>query len=263
MNDRIKHILTLAFGIPLCLAAGLSGFLLITHLEGSLRTLVIAAFLLLGIGILIFYGVRSSKAGKTVEALLDILYKEVDPDTFITESEKVLKKTHNRALRSTLSLNLAVGYAAAGKYDDAIRVMKEINILSADKTSKAMFYLNAASFYAEKGSPLEAAEAYTMGQPYYEKASASIPFAHLRLVRGLLHYVEGQYEEALEAFENARKKGFDDRHSLSKLQLFEARCYAKLGKTKEAKVVYGKILQKNTYPFILASAKAESEALNA
>ena len=49
-----------------------------------------------------------------------------------------------------------------------------MNVLSADKTSKAMFYCNAAAFYAEKGALTEGLEAYTTGQAYYEKAAKDI-----------------------------------------------------------------------------------------
>ncbi len=261
MNDRVQQLVGIMIGIPICLAVGVSVVLLIYNMEGTARILSIAALLVLSVAVLIVYATRSSKANKLVDRLLDILYKEVNPEKFIRESEAALEKTRNRALRNTLSLNLAVGYDAAGQFDEAIHVMKEINIGSADKASKAMFYNNAASFYAEKGAWAEGQEAYTLGQPFFEKAGKDIPIAYIRLTRGLLYYAEGKYEEALETLENARGRGFEDRHTMTKLQLFEARTYAAMGNAKEARKMYAKILQKKTYPYLLACAKEEQANL--
>ncbi len=261
MSDRLRQLIGIMISIPVCLAVGVSVVLFALRLEGGARTLFILALFALAVAILIAYAVRGAKSNKLVEGLLDILYKEVNPQKFIEASEAELKKTRSRALRNTLSLNLAVGYEAAGQFDEAIRVMKSMNVLSADKTSKAMFYCNAAAFYAEKGALTEGLEAYTTGQAYYEKAAKDISMGYIRLTRGLLYYAEGKYEEALETFEKARARGFDDRHTMSKLQLFEARALAKLAKKKEAKTVYGKIIQKKTYPYLLACAKEELAAL--
>ncbi|MBE7025546.1 MAG: hypothetical protein E7408_05775 [Ruminococcaceae bacterium] len=261
MNDRLRHLLTLVIGLPLCFAVGISVVLLLIRLDGTLRTLAILFLFAVAITTLIFVGVRNSRNNKLVGRLLDILYKEVHPDRFIEESLAALKKTRNRALKNTLSLNLAVGYAAAGKFDEAIDVMKSIPIGSADKVSKAMFYCNAAAFYAEKGATAEANEAYNMGRPYFEKAEAKLPMGYLRFTRGLLHYAEGQFAEALEALEKARGIGFEDRHTMTNLQLFEARSLVRLEKTREAKALYAKIIQKKTYPFLLSCAKTELEQL--
>lgn len=257
MNPKIKKIFAVALRIPIFLTIGLSVVLLILYLEGIWRTIFGLTLFTIALVTFLWYAIHSAKMNKRIEALLDILYKEANPEKFIRESEKTLQKTKGRAIRSTLSLNLAVGYEAAGQFDQAIRIMKEMDISVADKVSKAMFYSNAASFYAENGSAFEAAEAYATGQPYFEKAAKSLPGAHLQLSRGLLYFVEEQYEDAADAFEKARGKGFEDRHTLTKCQLFEARALAHLGKIKEAKALYHKIQQKKTYPYLLACAKAE------
>ncbi|MBE7063393.1 MAG: hypothetical protein E7390_06385 [Ruminococcaceae bacterium] len=261
MNDRLRQIITIAFGIPIGLAIAASIALALYYLQGTARTLGILALFAVGIALLVGMAVRNSKGNKLVERLLDILYKEADPETFIAESLSALEKTKNRALRNTLSLNLAVGYAAAGKHTEAIEVMKNMPISSADKVSKAMYYCNAAAFYAEKGASVEAHETYNLGKPFFEKAGDKLPLSYLRLTRGLLHFAEGEYAEALETLANARSRGFEDRHTMTKLQLFEARALAATGRTKDAKSVYTKIVQKKTYPYLLSCAKKELEQL--
>lgn len=261
MNDKLRTLLTVLFGIPIGLAIGVSITLLIFRLEGTIRTLAIVALLAAAVAVLILMAVRNSRGNKLVERLLDILYKDADPDTFIAESLAALEKTRNRALRNTLSMNLAVGYAAAGRYSEAIAVMKEMPISTADKVSKAMFYCNAATFYAENGANTEAHEAYTLGRPYFEKAGEKLPIAYRRFTRGLLYFADGAYEEALDAFSKARMLGFEDRHTMTRLQLFEARALAASGQHKEAKAVYAKIVQKKTYPYLLNCARKELEAL--
>ncbi len=262
MNNRMRQVVSLIVGAPIGITIGVSFFYLIFLTEGKLQLLGTVLFLALFIGIVLFYGIRSVKCRKLVDALLDILYKEVNPEKFVAESEKAIRKTKNRAVKGTLSLNLAVGYEALGEYKKAIDIMENLDISASDKISKAMYYSNAAAFYAENGQSVRAHEAYTKGQPLFEKAGESISLAHVRFSRALLYYVNEQYEEALEAFENARSRGFADRHSLTRLQLFEARSLVKLGKGKEAKSVYGKILQKKTYPYLLACAKREMAALS-
>ncbi len=261
MNDKLRTLLTVLFGIPIGLAIGVSIALLVFRLEGTMQTLAIVALIIIAITLLILMAVRNARGNKLVERLLDILYKDADPDTFIAESLAALNKNRNRALRNTLSMNLAVGYASAGQYDEAIKVMKEMPIGTADKVSKAMFYCNAAAFYAEKGANTEAHEAYTLGRPYFEKAGEKLPISYRRFTRGLLYFSDGQYAEALDAFSKARNLGFEDRHTMTRLQLFEARALAASGQHKEAKAVYAKIVQKKTYPYLLACAKAELEAL--
>lgn len=261
MNDRLRHLLSVLIGIPLCLAIGASIVLLIAQLEGGLRWVAIGALFALTVATLIFAGVKNSRGNRLVETLLDILYKEADPDTFISASLDALKNNRSRALRNTLSLNLAVGYAAAGKFEEAIDVMKKIPIGSADKVSKALFYCNAAAFYAQKGASAEAHETYNLGRPFFEKTETKLPIAYLRFTRGLLYYAEGDYAQALETFEKARKLGFEERHTMTNLQLFEARCQTKLEKPKEAKAIYAKIIQKKTYPYLLSCAKNELATL--
>lgn len=261
MNDRLRQLLTIILGLPICLAIGASLILLILQLEGSLRVWGFLALFMVSVVALILNSAKNRKANRLVESLLNILQKEVNPEKFIAESEKELKRTKNRALRCTLSLNLAVGYEAIGDYDGAIRIMKEIPIGTADKMSKAMFYNNAAMFYAEKGAVNEALEAYVLGQPHFTKMGKDIPISYLTFTKGLLASAEEKYEEAAELFENARSKGFDDRHTLTKLQLFHGKTLAAMGKTKEARSMFSKVLQKKTYPFLLQSAKEELEKL--
>ncbi len=262
MNDRARRLISIFFGVPVYVAFAVFAVIVISRLEGSARVAGIFVLLALLLAAFILYLVRTSRGNRQVAALLDILYKEADPEKFISASEEVLGKTRNRALRNTLLLNLAVGYAAAGKYDDAIRAMKEVPIDAADKESKAMYYCNVAAFYAEKGALDAGLEAYREGLPYFEKTGAAMPMAHLRFTRGLLHFAEGEYEEALEVFETAKNRGFSDRHTMTRLQLFEARAHAALGHVKEARQIYGKILQKKTYPFYLQSAKEELARLD-
>ena len=261
MNDKLRQLLTIIIALPICLAVGASLILLILQMEGAMRIWGFLALFAFSFVLLILNAAKNRKASRLVESLLDILQKEVHPEKFIAESEKALKTAKNRALRSTLSLNRAVGYEAIGDYETAIRIMKEIPIGTADKMSKAMFYNNAAMFYAEKGAVNEALEAYVMGQPHFMKAGKDIPIAYLTLTKGLLAFVEEKYEEAIELFENARSKGFDDRHSLTKLQLFHGKALAAQGHTKEAKSMFSKVLQKKTYPFLLESARKEMEKL--
>ena len=261
MNDKLRQLFSIAVGLPICLAIGASLILLILKLDGALRIWGFLALFAISLVILILNSAKNRKANRLVASLLDILQKEVKPEKFIEESEKALEGTKNRALRSTLSLNLAVGYEAVGDYDSAIRIMKEIPIGTADKLSKAMFYNNAAAFYAEKGAVEEGLEAYVLGQPHFMKAGKDIPISYLTLTKGLLAFAEEKYEEAVELFENARSKGFDDRHSLTKLQLFYGRALAAMGRTKEARNMFSKVIQKKTYPFLLESAKKELEKL--
>ena len=261
MNDKLRQLLSVAIGIPIFFAIGASLILLVLQLDGMMRVWGFLALFLLSVVVLVMHSAKNRKADRLVESLLDILQKEVNPEKFIAESEKALKNTKNRALRSTLSLNLAVGYEAIGDYDSAIRIMKEIPIMTADKLSKAMFYNNAAAFYAEKGAVDEGLEAYGLGKSHFMKAGKDIPSAYLTLTKGLLAYAEERYDEAIELFENARSKGFDDRHTLTKLQLFYGRALLKAGNAKDAKVVFLKIIQKKTYPFLLKSAKEELEKL--
>ncbi len=261
MNDKLRQLVVIIVGLPISLAIGASVLLLIWQMDGAMRVWAFLALFALSVVVLLLHSAKNQKSNRLVESLLDILQKEVNPGKFIEESEKALKSTKNRALRSTLSLNLAVGYAATGDYDSAIRIMKEIPIGTADKMSKAMFYNNAAAFYAEKGAVNEGLEAYVLGQPHFMKAGKDIPIAYLTLTKGLLAFAEEKYEEAIELFENARSKGFEDRHSLTKLQLFYGKALAATGKTKEAKNMFSKIIQKKTYPFLLESAKEELEKL--
>lgn len=239
------------------MAIGASIVLLVVRMEGSMRTLAIIALFLIGAALLGLLILKNKKESRLVESLLDILYKDVNPEGFIEASEAALAKTKSRPLQNTLRLNLAVGYEAAGDFDGAIRTMKEIPIETADKVSKAMFYNNMAALYAEKGAEHEALEAYSFGKPYFQKAAADIPAAYMALTRGLLYYVEGKFPEAVEAFENARNKGFEDRHTMSKLQLFHARALSALGEKKEAKAILGKLCQKKTYPYLLEMARNE------
>ncbi len=257
MNPRFKKIFAVALRIPILVSLVASVILLLLYLPGVWRTVFAATLFAATLVSFICYGIHSSKMDKCIEALLDILYKEVNPEKFIRESEEALRKTKSRAIRNTFLLNLAVGYEATGRFDEAIRIMKEMDISTADKVSKAIFYANAASFYAENGSVFEAEEAYTSGRPYFEKAAKRLPSGHMQLARGLLYFVNEQYADAADAFEKARGKGFEDRHTLTKCQLFEARALAQLGKTKESKALYHKIQQKKTYPYLLECAKAE------
>ncbi len=262
MNDKARQVWGLIFGLPIGFAIGITVFIFVMQLEGSARIAAIAILLALGISVLAWAARRNAKGSRQVEALLDILYKEADPEKFIRASQEALKKAKHRTLKSTLTLNLAVGYTASGRYDEAICTLKEMNVSLADKVSKTMYYLNAASCYAEKGAATEALEAYSLAKPLLEKTEKELPAGHILLTRGLLYFAEGKYEDALETFERARSRGFDERHTMTKLQLFEARAYTKLGKTKEARTLYGKILQKKTYPFLLQKAKEELFALD-
>ncbi len=261
MNNRMRQFIGFAIGAPVGLGLGISFFYLIFLGGGYLQMLGIVLFLALAVGLALFYGIRSVRGRKLADTLLDILYKEADPEKFVRESEKAIAKTRNRAVKETLSLNLAVGYEAMGEYGEAIRVMDAMDMSAADKISRAMYYSNLAAFCAENGQLVRAEAAYTKGQPLFEKAGEAISLAHVRFSRALLYYADEKYEETLDALETARSRGFEDRHSLARLQLFEARSLAKLGKLKEARNVYGKILQKNTYPFVLACAKKELAAL--
>ncbi len=257
MNPKLKRNLMIALRIPIFVCIATYVVILMFYLAEPWRTVFAVTLFAVIVIAVSWYAIYFSKKSKRIEKLLDILYKEANPEKFIAESEKVLEKTKVRAIRNTLLLNLAVGYEAAGKFNEAIRIMKEMDISSADKVSQAMYYANAASFFAENGAAEEASEAYMMGRPYFEKAAKDLPAAHLQLSRGLCYYAEEKYEDAQDAFEKARGKGFDDRHTMTKTQLFEARALAHLGKTKEAKAVYHKVLQKKTYPYLLECAKAE------
>ena len=262
MNNRMRQFIGFIVGAPIGITLGVSFFYLIFLTEGALQLFGAALFVALAVGVILFFSIRGAKGRKLIDSLLDILYKEVDPAKFAEESEKAIRKTRNRAIKCTLSLNLAVGYEALGEYKKAIEIMENLDISASDKITTAMYYSNAAAFYAENGQLTRAQEAYTKGQPLFEKMGESISLAHVRFSRALLYYADEQYEEALEGFNSARGRGFDDRHSLTRLQLFEARTLAKLGKAKEAKSVYGKILQKHTYPYLLDCAKREMQALS-
>ncbi len=262
MSDKARQVWGLVFGLPIGFAIGISVLMFVMQLQGGYRIGAIAILLAVGISVLLWASLRNAKGSRQVEALLDILYKEADPEKFIAASLEALKKAKHRTLKSTLTLNLAVGYTANGQYEDAIRTMKEMNVSLADKVSKAMYYLNAAACYAEKGAATEALEAYSLAKPLLEKTEKDMPAGHIYLTRGLLYFVEEKYQDALETFERARSRGFDDRHTMTKLQLFEARAYKQIGKTKEARALYGKILQKKTYPFLLQKAKEELAALD-
>ena len=262
MTPKLRRIISIAIRIPIFVSVGFTILLLAFRLEGVLRMAFIAVLLTVGAGTLIWYLAHSSKMGKRISELLDVLYKDINPEKFISESEVLLKKTRNRAIRNTVALNLAVGYEAKGDFKEAIRVMKTIDINRADTISKAMFFSNATAFYAQNGSVFEASEAYTSGKPYFEKAGNKVSKAHLLFSRGLYFYAEDRFEDALDSFEKARGAGFDDRHSMTRLQLFEARARLKLGMEKEAKALYHKVLQKNTYPYLLSCARTELEALD-
>ena len=262
MTDGIRHLLRFVVGLPVSIGAAVSLFVLFYHMEGSGRMPFALALLAVGIGGLIWYILRQRKRNQQVEKLLDILYKDIDPEKFIKASEDALEKTKSRAFQDTLRFNLAVGYEAAGAFDKAIAVMKEIDIRAADKVTRAMFYCNLATFYAQKGALSEGQMAYTTGQPFFEKAGKALPMGYVRFSRGLLHFAEEQYEEAIEVFAGAKNRGFEDRHTMTKLQLFEARAHVKLGNIKEARQIYGKILQKNTYPYLIQTAKAEFKKLD-
>ena len=262
MTDGIRRLLRVVIGVPLFAGVAGSIIILFCHMEAGGRIPFVLTLCAFGAGIMAWYIIRQRKQNRQVEALLDILYKEINPEKFIQESEKVLKTAKNRAFRDTLRLNLAVGYEAIGAYDKAIAVMKEIGIGTADKVTKAMFYCNMATFYAEKGALSEAQMAYTAGQPFFEKAEKALPVGYIRLSRALLHFAEEQYEEAVEAFAGARNRGFEDRHTMAKLQLFEARTHVKLGNIKEARKIYETILQKNTYPYLKQTAKEECKKLD-
>ncbi len=253
----LRQITRILLGLPIFLAIIASVVLLIVRMEGSMRTLASIALFLIGVVLLVLLICKNKKESRLVESLLDILYREVNPERFIEASEAALAKTKSRPLQNTLRLNLAVGYEAAGDFDGAIRTMKEIPIETADKVSKAMFYNNMAVFYAEKGAEHEALEAYSFGKPHFKKAEADIPSSYMALTRGLLYFVEGKYPEAVEAFENARSKGFEERHTMAKLQLFHARALSALGEKKEAKTILGKLCQKKTYPYLLEVARKE------
>ena len=261
MTPKFRKILAITIRVPFVVALAFTSVFLAFHLEGTARIVYIALLFSVSAVTLIWYAVHSSRMGKQISALLDVLYKEMNVDKFISESEALLKKTKSRAIRNTISLNLAVGYEAKGEFEEAIRVMKSIDVEKADTVSKAMFFSNATAFYAQSGAPFEASEAYTSGKPYFEKAEKSLSKAHLLFSRGLYFFAEDRFEDALDSFEKARGAGFDDRHSMTRLQLFEARALVKLGKEKEAKAMYHKVLQKNTYPYLLSSAKAELESL--
>lgn len=263
MNDRLRQVLVVLIGLPLSLAVGVSLIYLLLRLEGWVQTAAALALFAGGVFVVVWTAVRRKKGEALVGSLLNILHKDVDPVRFIKESEKALQKTKNRALRNTLSLNLAVGYEATGDYDSAIRVMQGMPISTADKVSKAMFYNNLAMFHAEKGAASDGVLFYNHGKTYYKKADKQIPKAYLTLTRALLYFAEERYSEAIKSFEKARQSGFDDRHTLSKLQLFYARALLKEGRTKEAKNELYRLLQKRTYPYLLAAAKVEMEHVEA
>ncbi len=262
MNEQIKRVLLWAFGIPISLAVCTTIVLLLMRLEGVMLYLGIVALFLLGITVFIVNMLRSRKNEKLVASLLDILHKQADPDTFIKESEAAIQKKRNKSLRGTLSLNLAIGYEAVGDYGKAISVMKDCYGLMTDSISKAMFYINIASFYAQKGAVNEGLEAYQLGRPYVEKKQKFIPKAYILLVRGLLFYAQEKYEDALDSFRKVEPGQFEDRHAHTKLQLYMARTYARMGNMKEARTLYGKVCQRKTYPFLLECARREMEALS-
>ncbi len=261
MNTQMKRFIVWMAGIPISLAICASVVLLLMRLEGTLFYLALLFLFLLGVAVLVISMVRSRKNEKIVNKLLDILYKDADPKAFIAASKAQIQKTRNKALKGTLSFNLAIGYEADGNFGRAISVMKETLDLTADGLTKATYYLNLASFYAQKGAVNEGLEAYQAGRRYIDKKRKYIPAAYTLFVRGLLFYAEEKDADALDSFKKINMEEFEDRHSVTKLQLYMARAYSRMGNIKEARVLYGKVRQRKTYPYLLSCANAEIENL--
>lgn len=261
MNGRLRTILKWGIGTPVSLAICAAVFYLLLRMGTTARLISMFGIFAIGFSVLLFNIIRSRKNEKLVTSLLDILYKKADPARFVSASKASIEKTKNKALLGTLYLNLAIGYEAMGDFGTAIAVMKENIHLFTDKLSKAIYFVNMASFYAQKGAVDEGLEMYQTGRSYVEKCKKQIPAAYMLFARGLLFYAEEQYTDALDSFRKVQAKDFEDRHALTKLQLYEARTLQKLGNSKEAKAIYGKICQKNTYPYLLQCAKEERSQL--
>ncbi|MDD6307870.1 MAG: hypothetical protein PUB07_00700 [Clostridia bacterium] len=261
MSEQIKRLISWIACSILTLAVCVSLFLLIMNLSGAARIWTIVGIVLVSLIILIIVLKRNARNEQMVGSLLDILYKNADPAAFIAASEKALEKTKNKALRCTLMLNLAVGYEAIGDFSHAIAIMKQISVLLTDRTSKAIYYCNLAGFYAQGDRLTDGLGAYKVARQYYEKCKKKIPNAYFLYTRGLLFYTEAQYEDAMDSFKKVQTNQFQDRHAQTKLQLYMARTFAAMGKTKDAREYYSKVLQRNTYPYLLTCAKQELDAL--
>ncbi len=258
-RESVNNILRTVSTVVLILVSLIAILIIMFSSPAAYRIPFAGALFLVSVFVAIFTFIRNGKENKKIEALLEILYKECNAEKFIAESEALISKTKTKRFLTSLRLNLALGYEAIEKPAKAIVVTKKANIKATDKISWAIYYNNLAMFYAELDDSDNAANSLKIAEKYMKKAKKYLPEENFLLTKGMVAFSEGEYKTAKSMFDDAKKIGFTNKHSVYLNELYIGKTLFKIGKEKEAKATLKRVSQKKTLPYI---TKAALEELN-
>lgn len=202
---------------------------------------------------------------KRVNNLLKLLYVELDPDKFISETQLMINKYNYRdnTKKSYYYILQAMGNAAKGEYKKNIDIYENDIIYVGIPKNKAILYNNLLINYCLIGDLDKAIHTYTEGEKYINmyinepKVSGSI-----MLTLGILEYLKGNLKVSEDMLENSKIQKIQQIRKCqfnAVVDIYLAKIYIQTNRLKEARLLMEYNLSQKLLPDRLFKTK---EVLN-
>ena len=251
-----KQPIIILIGIVIGLPIGLiSSFAKEEQLEviTPVLTLIMVAALIL---IFTYTILKAIKINKEANRLLKILYEDIDAENYIKETKDAISKIKNKSYKLHFSLNLALGYDALGKYQEAIDNMRVLDIIDARWIYKALYYNNLTFFYYEAGNSQSAIQTYSDGEKFINKLLKKPLYRGGPLhTKGIIEYSKGNFASSEELLEKSKLQLNVSHHLVTSANLNIAKICLKTNRIAKARLLLDYNLSQKLLPNILAETK--------
>ncbi len=150
---------------------------------------------------------------KKLMKISSLLYNDNNPDGYIEENEKLLKRVKSSYNRGRILMNISVGYCEKQDYRRAKEILLDIPEKHMKGIHKVLYYHNLCYYYFMLNENKQAAAIFSSNYALFQKYENNPSFGGCILVNRIhYHLSNGEIEQAKILREEAKKKYTDPKY---------------------------------------------------
>lgn len=197
---------------------------------------------------------------------IDVLNNELEPEKFIKLTEMELQKTKRALYKVCLKINLAAGYSALDKTEEALKILEEIDFKGKKRVRpnlKILYYYNKSLFLCILNRKDEAKEIYEDGLVILQENKHIITMEmkiYFDILKNLIYH-EDNREEIINLYERIIKIT-KEKINIIFAKYNIAQYKEEMGNIKEALELYKEVAEKGNKLYITERAEEKIKKLN-